>query len=609
MFSEIAKRFQGEMAVYHPYATITERKAWDGLDRQWREETLRLGEEYLGFEWPYLTATEFMDFCRTGNRSRYEDRYFPKRRALAALVLAECVENKGRFMDDIVNGIFAICDESAWNLPAHNWHFFGTNYPIPDVTNPIIDLFACETGAVMATTLYLLEPSLEKMGAPVAKRIRYELKRRVYTPYLTERFEWMGNGKDRLNNWTPWCTQNVLLSAFLVSGCEDRRKEILEKACRSVDYFLDEYGDDGCCDEGAQYYHHAGLCLGIIQELCNEVTQGAFEGIAKETKIRNMADYLFKVHVDDIYYVNFADCSPVAGRCAAREYLFAKMTENPAMMAFTADDFRRGLPYTLLIREENNLFCRLMNGFTISELRQFAAEPTPPPDVYYPSVGLMMVRDEKLVLAAKAGDNGDSHNHNDVGSFTVYRNGKPLFIDVGVETYSRKTFSEHRYEIWTMQSSYHNLPEINGYMQLPGQEYCAGEVRCDLEKCVLRMDLAGAYPAESRIASYQRTARLNKGQDIVIEDRFLWKEGGGEENKLTLSLMTYEKPVLCEAGKDGAECLKIGEEGGRLTLENARVSAVEEIPITDDRLQNAWKHEVYRILVRPEGDKIVLRIS
>lgn len=61
------------------------------------EETLRLGEEYLGFEWPYLTATEFMDFCRTGNRSRYEDRYFPKRRALAALVLAECVENKGAF--------------------------------------------------------------------------------------------------------------------------------------------------------------------------------------------------------------------------------------------------------------------------------------------------------------------------------------------------------------------------------------------------------------------------------------------------------------------------------------------------------------------------------
>ena len=607
MFHEIAKQFQGEMAIYRPYAGITEREAWDGLDKEWREESVRLGEEYLGFEWPYLTATEFMDFCRTGNRSRFENRYFSKRRALAAL--AECVENKGRFMDDIVNGIFAICDESAWNLPAHNWHFFGTNDPIPDVTNPIIDLFACETGAVMAATLYLLEPALDQMGLPIAKRIRYELKRRVYTPYLTEQFEWMGNGKDRLNNWTPWCTQNILLSAFLVSGCEDRRREILEKACRSVDYFLDEYGEDGCCDEGAQYYHHAGLCLGIILELCNGVTKGAFEGVAKETKIRNMADYLFKVHVDDIYYINFADCSPVAGRCAAREYLFAKMTRNPAMMAFTADDFRRGLPYTLLIREEYNLFYRLMNGFTISELRQYQAKPAPPPDVYYPSVGLMMVRDEKLVLAAKAGDNGDSHNHNDVGSFTVYRNGRPMLIDVGVETYSKKTFSDQRYEIWTMQSSYHNLPEINGYMQLPGVEYGAGQVSCDLENCTLKMELAGAYPAECGIASYQRMARLNKGRDIVIEDQFSWKEPEGKDNRLTLSLMTCEKPVPCEDGEAGVEWIQIGEEGGILRIENACVSGIEEIPITDERLQNAWKHEVYRILVTPKRDKIVLRIS
>ena len=49
--------------------------------------------------------------ARTGNRVRYEDKLFSKRQALGALVLAECVENKGRFTDDIVNGIYAICDE------------------------------------------------------------------------------------------------------------------------------------------------------------------------------------------------------------------------------------------------------------------------------------------------------------------------------------------------------------------------------------------------------------------------------------------------------------------------------------------------------------------
>ena len=87
------------------------------------------------------------------------------------------------------------------------------------------------------------------------------------------------------------------------------------------------------------------------------------------------------------------------------------------------------------------------------------------PDVYYKSVGLFVARDDTLCLAVKAGDNADSHNHNDTGSFTVYKNGLPLIIDVGVESYTQKTFSPRRYEIWTMQSAYHNLPTINDIMQ------------------------------------------------------------------------------------------------------------------------------------------------
>src|SRR5437868_14155296 len=59
-----------------------------------------------------------------------------------------------------------------------------------------------------------------------------------------------------------------------------------------------------------------------------------------------------------------------------------------------------------------------------------------------------------LYVAAWGGHNAQSHNHNDVGNFIVYGDGKPVLIDVGVETYSAKTFSPQRYEIWTMQSAY-----------------------------------------------------------------------------------------------------------------------------------------------------------
>ena len=43
-----------------------------------------------------------------------------------------------------------------------------------------------------------------------------------------------------------------------------------------------------------------------------------------------------------------------------------------------------------------------------------------------------------------------SHGHNDSGSFIVFQDGEPLFIDIGVGTYEKKTFSKERYTIFSM---------------------------------------------------------------------------------------------------------------------------------------------------------------
>ena len=120
------------------------------------------------------------------------------------------------------------------------------------------------------------------------------------------------------------------------------------------------------------------------------------------------------------------------------------------------------------------------------------------PTSIYPSCGLFIARDERFVVAVKAGDNGDGHKHNDVGSVTVYKDGRPLLIDVGVETYTAKTFSPERYEIWTMQSAFHNLPSFAGVQQRAGEAFAASDVVVDLERAVasISMDIAGAYPPE-----------------------------------------------------------------------------------------------------------------
>lgn len=448
-----------------------------------------------------------MHFKRTGNRVDFEDIYFKKRRALNALVLGEYIEQKGRFMDDIINGIFSICEESAWQLPAHNTYVRDTpQLLLPDADKPILDLFACETGALLATIYRLFSTTFDKVSPFINKRILSELEKRIIKPYLSTHFWWMGNGDEPMCNWTIWCTQNILLTASQIPVAEDTYEAIIKKSCASTDYFLKEYGVDGCCDEGAQYYHHAGLCLFLTLDLLNRICDNAFSTLWNHTKIKNIAEYICNVHVEDIYYINYADCSPIAGRAGVREYLFGKAVHSDALCSFAAlDHVANNVPY---IPDEINLSYRLLTLYYDHEVREYASlhpKQIPADNVWYDSVGIFIARSQNTCLAVKAGNNDDSHNHNDTGSIILYYKGEPILIDVGVESYTLKTFSPERYEIWSMQSGYHNLPTLNGMDQLPGEDYQATNVKVELNQhsqSHISMDIAKAYPGNCGILSY-----------------------------------------------------------------------------------------------------------
>lgn len=611
MFYELTQTCQSSFQVLSLYPPISNREAWEGLDPDWKKETLALGHSYLGCSYPQIMASDFLDFTLTGNRVRYEDKYFARRQALDALVLAECVADTGEFMTDIVNGIFCICEESAWQLPPHNTYVRDTpQLPLPDSIDPVLDLFACETGSILAAVSYLLGEKLDAVSPFIRKRIFHELTCRVFRPYIDRHFWWMGNGKEPMNNWTIWCTQNVLLSVFLTDTDNDLRYKALLKACKSADYFLAEYGEDGCCDEGALYYRHAGLCLFNTLEILNAVTNDHFAQLYQESKIQNIASYICNVHVQGKYYVNFADCSAAAGRCSAREFLFALRTGNKNMLTFASRDILEGMPQTLLLSTENNLYYRLQHAFTLTDIRFFLnRNPSPVcyPDIYYPSTGLFIARDDLYFLAVKAGSNGDSHNHNDTGSFTVYKNGQPFLIDVGVESYTKKTFSPQRYEIWTMQSAYHNLPTINGYMQRDGKVYGARDTITEFSDscCRIRTDLAGAYPPEARLASYIREASLVKGKEILVKDSFRFADDSSGQQEVVLSFMVYEEPILQRQG-DSLSFL-IGKLGS-LNISGGTLLKTECIPVTDQRLKATWEHELYRILVMAASPEVEIQI-
>lgn len=617
MLKEYTRKI-GHTIDFTPCAHISERDFWDYLSSELKEQIVRNGESYAGFDWGHLLASDYMEFSRSGSRTRYEKIYNLRRCALDHLVLAECVENKGRFLDDIINGIYCILEEGTWCLPAHNTLIRdAVQSPLPDYSAPVIDIFAGETAAVLAMTEYLLRPVFAQISPLISRDINFRLTERIILPYLERHFWWMGDGESHVNNWTVWITQNILLTVFTRPDevlARDTKNQILEQAITSVDYFLDEYGDDGCCDEGAQYYSLAALSLYSCLEIMDAVTCQVFTPLFTEPKIRNIADYIRKVHISSKYYVNFADCSPLAGRRSAREYLFGRRTHIPGLCAFAASDFRADTDR--LLSREISLYRRLLQIMhweelmSLSDSSDFTAE-----DCYFKSTGLMTARDDTLFLAVKAGDNGDSHNHNDTGSFIIYRNGLPLFIDLGVETYCRKTFSDRRYDIWTMQSQYHNLPSFGKFLQQAGEDFAARDTVCSLKPAYaqISMELSGAYRKSGSstgcipgpdgsirqtggadaLRSFQRTVTLIRNDRIIVEDVY------DSSVPAVLNLMTSEFPTLTHTTEgtttaffpDGAVCL----------ISGAVSAGVESISLDDPRLTACWGNTVYRIRLKADS--------
>lgn len=607
----------GVLKPFAPYPAAKDRLAYGQLSKEGREKAIQAGEPFLHFSYPSIHATDYMKFKRNGNRKDFEDICFSRRRALNSLVTAECAEGQGRFLDDIVNGIYMLCEESGWQLPAHNSYIRDMPQMIlPDTKRPVVDLFAAETGAQLAMLAYLLKDALDEISPLIVKRIMDELEQRIIVPYLTEHFWWIGLDGGLLNNWTPWCTQNVLLTALLGDFCEDTKIRVLERACASLDTFLDAYGEDGCCDEGAQYYHHAGGCLFHALDIMDQVTDGAFHSLFSMSKIKNIAAYILNVHIDDKYYFNFADCSPVAGRAGAGEYLFGKRTGQEPLMHFSAKDYVKG-GCSLYPDEGLNLYYRIQTLFTRDEMIKLAEttqndRPSAQrsssgteygKQVFYESAGLFIASNVDFALAAKAGHNADSHNHNDVGSFILYKNGKPLFADIGVETYSQKTFSDRRYEIWTMQSGYHNLPVINGLEQKDGAEYSASKVQASFteKESSFSMNIAGAYPIKTQERASEPLFYTRKLSLDREHSRVLLSDSTNAGN-VELHFITYEKPVLSDK-----EILF--ENFAGVTYQGAVPVKVETLPITDARLQTAWDHDLYRIILKMTGTDFSMEIK
>ncbi len=591
-------------ADWHPYPTIEERDAWNRIPDVVREAHISLAASHLRREWPVLPAAVFLEYVRIGNRSNFQALSFERRDRLSALVLGEIFENEGRFLDDIANGIWTICEETYWGVPAH-LGMQAEGPGLPDVTEPTVDLFAAETASLLAWAVYLLGDRLDEVHPLVTERVYYEVDRKILTPNLErDDFWWMGFDRETVNNWNPWVNSNWLAATLLLERDEDRRVATVRKILRSLDQFINGYPEDGGCDEGPSYWGRAGASLYDSLELLLSASDGIID-IYDEPLIGEMARYIYRAYIADRYFINYADASAQITPDPALVFGFGRRIGDPMMERFGAwpaekSDYGSGTIGSRLARQLPALFI-------LEDLQ--AARPAEPlvRDVWLSETQFMVARSvegsrEGFYLAAKGGHNAESHNHNDVGNFIVYKDGRPLVIDVGAGVYNAKTFSSRRYEIWNMQSGYHNLPSVNGIDQMQGRAFEARDVAHEQkdERARLRLELSGAYPPEANLVSLQRELVLERGREVRIEDRYRLSEWN---SPLEMHLMTAIEPRVVRPGVIGLFEDGSPEPEAHVHFDGGFFeAAVEPIDVGGDaRMRSGWGERVYRIVFTEKG--------
>jgi len=245
----------------------------------------------------------FLEFSQNGNRERWQTAENPRRERIQTFALAECLENKGRFVAPLEQAIAAICAEKTWVLSAHDRslrNFHGETVEI--------DLGAAMMAGTLATTDYLLG---DKLSPATRRLIRDNLQRRIFTPYQS-----VINGTSRsyfwihgINNWNAVCLDGVTTAALTELDSPAERAWYIAVAEKNLEYYFAGFTPDGYCVEGLGYWVYGFGNYALLAETIRQATGGHLDLLAQPPAAQP-ALFGARTEILNGIYPSIADCHP-----------------------------------------------------------------------------------------------------------------------------------------------------------------------------------------------------------------------------------------------------------------------------------------------------------
>ena len=605
---------------WFPYPAYSDRDAWDALSKDFKAQVGRIGKKYKDYQWQLQRASSYLEYEKTGNRElmRPEEN---NRSALSALVLAELVEGKGTYLNQIVDGVWFLCQQYSW---AHGQHtsMQDSRRTLPTYEDAVISLHGAATGTAIAIAWHFFHEEFDKMDPSISRTVLREIKRQITDPYLNEskdKNHWWngftGDTKHHVNNWNPFCNMYALTATLLTEPDQERISKAVERCCKSVDIYLDNVKQDGACDEGPGYW---GMSCGTVFDILsvlNEASYGKFN-IFDDPLIRKMGEFKAKTYFGDGWVMNYGDGAPRDLGDKGRLYRYGKCCESKELTNFAISLLANGekqkfdtpsltptalaggvygcletIKYNDTLKADEKEALKLTGG-DVEALKHLLVKDLT--SVSYPLTEYGILRKDGWVIAAKGGNNHESHNHNDVGSFILMNDEMPVLVDPGVGAYRKETFSPKRYTIWTMQSDWHNLPVINGCSQKDGAEFKAKGTSIDIAGGIFVSDISGAYPESAGCSTWKRNCTLT-GKGLVLTDTYsLDKRNAPDEEHFIVRGSVEQK-------KDGEIIITTWDFKNTKTAQfkleypKSLKPQIEEKELKDSRLSRPWGDKLVRI--------------
>ena len=466
-----------------------------------------------------LKYSEWKMFFVSGERVTYQKSYEHHRHAATvSAMLSLMYPEEEKYLNYLMDAIYTLCDEYTWSYPAHQ----GGNFT--DNNNTIIDLTASRVAMDLAEMYVLLGDRLDPL---IKARILAEVDRRTFTPFDTNvPYGWWETCE---SNWVAVCMGSVAKAYMLLRP--EKAREYIPRFTKAMDGYINGFSEEGICFEGGGYWLFGfGFFVGYAKAI-RAFTDGEIDYF-KRKKLKNMSLFYQRIFLSGRVTANFADSEEMGlkgglARALKPEFSEINVPSIEKTSFYSSNEFD-GKLFTVLDVMETDTCDEDIGDNYYSEF-------------YAPSAEWYIRHTPCYGFAAKGGNNGEFHNHNDVGHFIYARDGKQILCDIGVGVYVRDYFGPNRYTCLEPSARSHSLPIIDGELQKPGEKYFARGFK--YENDTVSLDISTAYGIFDEDERIDRSFKLlDKG--FILTDKFSFNK----RREITERIVTRIEPDLSEVG-------------------------------------------------------------